>query len=128
MRSYVLWNNFEPASRWQASAIFAPQNQPKVEAAFKDELARSLKDGFTQAELDEARAGLLNFRRLSRAQDSSLTGQLASNLFVGRSFDFAQKTEEAIGRLTLAEVNAAWRRHINADRLVIAWGGDFKQP
>ena len=35
VRSYVLWNNFELASRWQASAIFAPQNQPKVEAALQ---------------------------------------------------------------------------------------------
>ena len=49
------WNTFEPHSRWQATAIFAPQNQPRVEAALKEEVARALKDGFTQAELDEGR-------------------------------------------------------------------------
>jgi hypothetical protein len=28
--------------------------------------------------------------------------------------------------VTLAEINAAWRRHIDPARLVIAWGGDFR--
>jgi hypothetical protein len=55
---------------WNLSAIFAPQNQPRVEAAFQEELARSLKDGFTQDELNEARVGLLNRRRLALAQDA----------------------------------------------------------
>jgi hypothetical protein len=57
---------------WTVSAIFAPQNQAKVEAALREELAKSVKDGFTQKELDEARGGLLNLRRLSRAQDGSV--------------------------------------------------------
>ena len=35
---------------------------------------------------------------------------------------------EALARLTLAEVNAAWRKHIDPQRLVMAWGGDFKLP
>ena len=128
VRSGFSWGTLDESTNWTFSAIFAPQNQPKVEAAFKEELARSLKDGFTQAELDEARAGLLNFRRLSRAQDSALTSQISSNLYVDRRFDFSQKTDEAIARMTLAEVNAAWRKHIDPARLVMAWGGDFKQP
>ena len=36
-------------------AIFAPQNLPKVEAAFKEELARALKDGYTTQELAEGK-------------------------------------------------------------------------
>ena len=40
MRSGVAWNPFEPNSLWRASAIFAPQNQPKVEAAFREERNR----------------------------------------------------------------------------------------
>ncbi len=128
VRSGLGWGTLDENTQWTFSAIFAPQNQAKVEAAFRDELARSLKDGFTQAELDQARVGLLNFRRLSRAQDASLAGQLANNLYVGRRFDFAQQTDDAIARLTLEQVNAAWRRHIDEGKLVIAWGGDFKQP
>ena len=90
--------------------------------------ARSLKDGFTQAELDEGRAGLLNFRRLARAQDAGLAGQIANNLYVERNFAFAQKVDDGLARLSLADINAAWRKHIDPQRLVMAWGGDFKQP
>ena len=71
---------------------------------------------------------LFRSRRLSRAQDSALTNQISGNLYVDRRFDFSQKTDEAIARMTLAETNAAWRKHIDPARLVMAWGGDFKQP
>ena len=126
--SGLSWGALDANTEWQFSAIFAPQNQPRVEAAFQEELARSLKDGFTQAELNEGRAGLLNFRRLSRAQDDLLTERIAGNLFVNRSFAFAQQLDDALARLTVDQLNAAWRKHIDPQRLVIAWGGDFKQP
>ncbi len=128
VRSVLSWGALDVASEWNVSAIFAPQNQPKVEAAFKEELARSLKDGFTQAELDEGRAGLLNFRRLARAQDAGVAGQIANNLYLDRNFAFARKVDEGLAKLTLADINAAWRKHIDPQRLVMAWGGDFKQP
>ncbi len=128
VRTVINWGTLDVATEWNVSAIFAPQNQPRVEAAFKEELARSLKDGFTQAELDEGRNGLLSARRLSRAQDDAVADAMLRNLHFGRKFNFAQQTDDALSRLTLAQVNAAWRKHIDPQRLVIAWGGDFKQP
>jgi zinc protease len=128
VRSYFVWGALDAATRWEATAIFAPQNQAKVEAAFKQELERSLKDGFTQAELDQERTGLLNRRRLARAQDGIVTEQISGHLYVGRGFAFAQAVDEALARATLEQVNAAWRRHIDPARVVTAWGGDFKQP
>ena len=128
VRSVFNWGTLDVATEWNFSAIFAPQNQPKVEAAFKEELARSLKDGFTQAELDQGRVGLLSFRRLSRAQDDGVADAIARNLHFGRKFAFSQQTDDALSRLTLEQVNAAWRKHIDPQRLVIAWGGDFKPP
>jgi zinc protease len=98
-----------------------------VEAAFREELARSLQDGFTQAELDSGRAGLLNFRRLARAQDGGVAGQLAANLFLDRRYAFAQQVDDAIAGLTVEQVNAAWRKYIDPQRVVYAWGGDFKR-
>ncbi len=126
VRSGVVWNNFELASRWQASAIFAPQNQAKVEAAFKEEVARALRDGFSQAELDQGRVGLLNQRRLGRAQDATVAGTLANNLYLQRRYALQQATDEAIAALTLAQVNAALRRYIDPARWVVVWAGDFK--
>ena len=126
VRSGVAWNSFEPASRWQASAIFAPQNQAKVEAALYEEVARALRDGFSQKELDEGRVGLLNQRRLARAQDPVVAGALVSNLYLQRRFALQQATDDAIAALSLDQVNAALRRYIDPARWVLMWAGDFK--
>jgi zinc protease len=126
VRSSISWNEFEPNSTWNSSAIFAPQNLAKVEAAWREELARSVTQGFTQAELDEARNALLNFRRLSRAQDDSVAVTAASNLYLGRRFTRLQQLDEALQALTLEQVNAAWRRHFKPEQAVVAWAGDFK--
>jgi len=123
--SSVQWNPIEPNSEWVASAIFAPQNRDKVEQAFKEELARALKDGFTQAEFESGRKGLLNFRRLGRAQDGRLAGALAGNLYLGRSFTVAAKVDAALEALTLQQVNAALRRHLQPEALVTGVAGDF---
>ncbi|MDO9074372.1 MAG: pitrilysin family protein [Rubrivivax sp.] len=128
VRAVMNWSAIDDNTGWEVSAIFAPQNQPRVEAAFREELARSLKDGFTQKELDEGRAALLNFRRLSRAQDDAVAGALVNNLFLDRRFAFMQQVDDAISRLTVEQVNATWRKHIDPAALSLAWGGDFKAP
>jgi zinc protease len=126
VRSGVSWNNYEANSGWGASAIFAPQNRSKVEAAFKEEVERMLKDGFDDKELQDAKQSLLNFRRLSRAQDANLSGALASNLKLGRSFAVSQKVDDQIAAATLDQVNAAIRKHLQPAAFVYGFGGDFK--
>jgi len=128
VRTGVSWNTQEPNSAWTASAIFAPGNQPKVEASFNDELAKALKDGFTAQELSEGKNGLLSFRRLSRAQDGVLASTLASNLHLGRTFEVSQKVDDALSKLTLQQVNDALRRYVKPEDLVKVFAGDFKKP
>jgi zinc protease len=128
VRSVVDWSSYELNSPWVITAIFAPQNRAKVEAAWREELSHSLKEGFTAAELEGARQGLLNARRLGRAQDTTVAAQLVSNLHLNRSFQVSQKVDETIASLTLQDVNTAWRAHVNPDRLAVAWGGDFPTP
>ena len=125
VRSSVSWSQFEPNSDWQASAIFAPQNRAKVEAAFQQELARALKDGFGATELAEGKRGLLSFRRLSRAQDGRVASALAGNLHLGRTFAVSARVDAALDKLGLAEVNAALRKYVRPDDFVAAFAGDF---
>lgn len=125
--SYMKWSQFEPNSSWGAYAIFAPQNRPKVEKAFREEVARALKDGFTAAELAEAKRGLISKRQLARAQDDALAAGLAGNLYLGRDFAVSQKVDDAIGALTLGQVNAALRKYVKPDGFVLGFGGDFKE-
>jgi len=125
--SFMKWGQFEPNTSWGAYAIFAPQNRPKVEKAFREEVARALKDGFTAAELAEAKRGLISKRRLARAQDDALAAGLAGNLYLGRDFAVSQKVDDAIAALTLEQVNAALRKYVKPDNFVLAFGGDFKE-
>jgi zinc protease len=128
VRSTIAWNPHEANSTWTASAIYAPQNRERVEAAFREEIERARRDGFTAAELAQGQRGLLAFRRLSRAEDAALAAAWTSNLHLGRSFADQQRLDEALQRVTLAEVNAALRRWLQPDRFVIGWAGDFRQP
>jgi zinc protease len=124
--SNVAWSQHEPNSDWGVTAIYAPQNRARIEAALREELARAGKDGFTAQELTEGKQGLLNFRRLGRAQDEGLAGALANNLYLDRTFAVSAKVDAALGALTLEQVNAALRKYIDPKRFVIAFAGDFK--
>jgi zinc protease len=125
VHSSIAWSSLDRNSEWQASAIFAPQNRAKVEAAFREEVARALREGFGAKELAEGQRGLLNFRRLSRAQDATVAGALANNLYLGRTFAVSAKVDAAIGKLTREQVHAALRRHLRPESFVFAFAGDF---
>jgi zinc protease len=124
--SRIAWNPLDANSAWGINAIFAPQNRAKVEAAVREELDRSLKDGFSATEIEQARAGLLNFRRLSRAQDGALAGALASNLYLDRTFAVAEALDRRLAAVTAEQATAAWRKYIEPGRLVLGVAGDFK--
>ncbi len=126
VRSSVRWSNREPNSIWQASAIFAPANRAKVEAAMTEELTRALREGFTAKELADGKNGLLSFRRLSRAQDANLAFALAANLDLGRTLARAAEVEAQLQALTLEQVNAALRKYVDPSRFAGGVAGDFK--
>ncbi|WP_418315257.1 M16 family metallopeptidase [Piscinibacter sakaiensis] len=127
VRSGVAWGSLDKRSDWMASAIFAPQNRAKVEAAFREELERALKEGFTAAELQEGQRGLLSFRQLSRAQDGWLTSALANHVYLDRTFARDAEIDAALAKLTLEQVNAALRKYIRPDQFVSGFAGDFKE-
>ncbi|MHB1193521.1 MAG: M16 family metallopeptidase [Longimicrobiales bacterium] len=108
-----------------AYAIAAPGNVEKVEAAFREEIQKVLAEGFTEDEMATSKQGLLETRQLGRAQDPSLAGQISSNLYFDRTFGFDAGLEERIRSLTLDQVNAAVRRHLDLAKTTIVKAGDF---
>jgi len=124
--STVQWNPIERNSNWVASAIFAPQNRDKVESAFREEIDKALAKGFTQAEFESGKRGLLNFRRLGRAQDARLAAGWSSNLYLDRTYAVAAKVDAALEALTLAQVNQALKRYLKPEQFVLGLAGDFK--
>ena len=125
--SRVSASTHEADGEFMVFAIAAPQNVAKVESAFKEELARALKDGFTPSEVDNDRAGWLQSRQVSRSDDRTLASMLASNEQNGRTFAFAEKLENDVRQLTPDQVAAAFRATIDPERISIVKAGDFKK-
>ena len=110
---------------WSVGAIAAPQNVAKVEAAFRDEVAKALKDGFTDKELAAAKSGFLQQRLQARAQDASVASRWLSYLYYGQTFARSQAFEEQVMALKPEDVVAAMRRHIDPAKITIVKAGDF---
>lgn len=108
-------------------AIAAPQNTPKVEAAFKEELARALKDGFTDEEVAKAKKAWLDERSVQRAEESAVAGILINRERWNRTLQWDAKLEAAVAALTTQQVNDAFRRHVAPTAITIVKGGDFKK-
>lgn len=113
-------------SRFTINAITNPENIDAVEKAAMEELTRFIQDGPTEKELDDAKKAYLEARKIGRASDGAIAGQLASNLDLGRSFAYIAEEEQQIEALTTEQVRAAWQRYIDPKRLVIIRAGDFK--
>jgi zinc protease len=115
------------AGAWTGYAIAAPQNIAKVEAGFREEVARAIRDGFTDAEVSNAKSGILQVRAQTRAQDGALAAGWVNNLYLGRTFmTWSREFEEKIKALKPADVNAALRKHIDPAKLTVVKAGDFK--
>ena len=120
---------FDEFGRFTANAIYAPQNVEKLEAAFKEEIARMLKDGFTAEEVEAAKSGYLQSRQVSRAQDNELASRLNNYLFIGRTLQFDADLDAKLQALTPEQIIAAMRRHIDPAKITIIKAGDFgKKP
>ena len=130
--SYGVQSNFaiptkEDAATFVGVALSAPQNTPKVEASFKDELAKTLKDGFTADEVAAAKKAWIQERGMSRSEDSALVGLFASRQRFDRTLKFDESLEAKVAALTPEQISAAFRRHIDLDSLIYVKAGDFKK-
>jgi zinc protease len=111
---------------WSVYAIAAPQNMARVETGVREEIARALKDGFTAEELANAKSGIMQQRLQNRAQDGTLAGAWTSLLHLGRTFTFSKAFEDRLATLTVDDLNAALRKHIDPSKISVVKAGAFK--
>lgn len=105
VRSSLSVSSFEPTASWTMYAIYAPQNRERLEKAIGEELARVLKDGFTDKEIADGKHALLNYRNLARAQDDILASTWLDYLQRGRTFAWSAEMDQKISALTPEAVN-----------------------
>jgi len=117
-------SDVDRASNLSISAIAAPQNLKKLEQAIHEEVARALKDGFTAAEVAGAKSGMLQQRIQNRSQDNVLAGGWANFLYLNRTYAWSQAYEDKLKALTPAQVNAAFRKAVDLNKLSVVIAGD----
>ncbi len=113
------------AGNFTVYAIYAPENRDRLVQAFREEIERMLKDGFTEKELEEAKSGILQSRKVNRTQDNSLASTLSAMHQIGRTMSFTEDFEKKLSALTVDQVNQAMRKHISLDKMSMVKGGDF---
>ena len=125
--SYIYADPIDKSGGFGSYAIYNPDNNDKLVAAYKDELDKMLKDGFKPEELKDAISGYLQGQEVNRSKDRSLSNKLASNLFLNRTMKFDQETESKISKLKVEDVNTAVKKWIKPGKLSYVEAGDFER-
>ena len=127
--SFVGAGALDSVGSFTTYAIYAPQNVRRLETAFREEVDRMLRDGFTPTEVEQAKAGWRQSREVGRAQDQQLVSTLATYLFYGRTLAFDAELERRVAALTPDAINAVMRKYLVPGKMVIVKAGDFaKHP
>lgn len=117
----------DDAAMLSGYAIAAPQNMPKVESDFNEELALALKEGFTADEVEKAKKTWLDERTVQRAEEGSIASLLISREYWGRTMQWDANLEAAVAALTPQQVNDAFKHHVDPTAITIVKAGDFKK-
>lgn len=108
-------------------AIYNPDNSERLIEAYKDEMNKMVKEGFTKEELADAVKGFIQSRSVSRSQDRELCARLNNYIFLDRTMKWDEDFEKKIQALTVEQVNAAMRKWINPEKISYIQAGDFNR-
>ena len=107
-------------------AISNPDNSDKVVEVINEELNKLIKDGVTAEEVSKAVESNLQSNTVSRSTDSGIAGMLGSLLAQDRDIQSTKDLEDQMKALTPEQVNAAIRKYLKPEKLIIVTAGDFK--
>ncbi|MBA62763.1 MAG: pseudouridine synthase [Planctomycetaceae bacterium] len=107
-------------------AISNPDNSDKVVSVINEEINKLIKDGVTEQEVSKAVESNLQSSAVSRSTDGGIAGMLGSLLAQDRDVQSTKDLEDQMMKLTPDQVNAAIRKYLKPEKLIIVTAGDFK--
>ena len=118
-------NNEDDGSLLIMGTVASP-NVDKYITALNDELAKFVREGVTDAEVQKVVGQLLEGRRTALSDDRSTAAILTNNAHRAWTMtDYANKSAQ-LSKLKASDVNAAIRKHIKPERLSFYVAGDLK--
>lgn len=121
-------NKDDKKSSIMVYAIYAPENDSKVQLGFKEEIARFIKDGITEDELKVAVKSWVQGQNVSRAKDNELSSVINNNLYYDRDMMFQKGIEDKVTSLTVEDVNKVIKKYFKTfDNWTVVNAGDFEK-
>jgi len=108
---------------WSIKGTFAPKLLDQGVASTRRELKRLAAEGITTDELHDFKSAIIGNYNLSLATSDGLADRLLANVQRGLTLAWIDEYPGVIAALTLADVNAAIRRHLDPDRMVTVLAG-----
>jgi zinc protease len=108
---------------WDISASFAPTLLAKGIASTRRELGKWWKDGVTDQELAERKQGLIGSYLVGLSTTAGLAGAIMTSIERGYDVSWLDSYSGAVKALTRDQVNAAIKKHLNPDTMVLVEAG-----
>ncbi len=125
--SFMSFNYKYPSCQWSTYAIFNPMYKDRLDSALRDELNKTIKEGFKEEEFRKTAAAWIQTRRIGLGTDNQLATRLTAYMSDGKDLSFFNDNEAQVKALTLDQVNAALRKYISPDKMVFVYAGDFNK-
>lgn len=113
-------SRYEANARFSMSAEVSPGKVSAAESALKEELARSLGEGFSATEVETFRQQFLADRLRGRSGDGWALAFMGERLEFDQTPDAYERGDAMIASLTPDQVNSAWKKFVKPEKMV--WG------
>lgn len=129
--SYGVRSSFDASAKDEYASLYLqaicnPQNLAKLETIMLEEFERLVTKGVTAEEVERAKQGLLESRRVALSNDQSVANRLSTYLYEGRTMQHDEQFDKELAALTAQQVNAALKKHFDPKRLIVVTAADRK--
>jgi zinc protease len=118
-----LKNNTFADGSWQITGTFAPQLIDRGTASTQRELQRWWTDGVTDQELVMRKRNLIGTYQVGLSNTEGMATALLSSVLKGHDVTWLDQYPKAVGAVTLQQVNAAIKGHLNPENMVVVRTG-----
>jgi zinc protease len=108
---------------WEMKATFAPAMLEKGLASAKRQVTEWYEKGVTDAELASRKTDLIGTFKVGLATTDGMAGALLAAIHRGYDVTWLDEYPKRIAALTTAEVNAAIKRHVKPDSMILVKAG-----
>jgi zinc protease len=108
---------------WDISASFAPSLLQKGVASTRRELDKWWKDGVTAQELSARKQGIIGDYLVGLSTTGGLADTILTNVQRGYDVSWLDEYSQAVNAVTLQQVNAAIKAHLNPASMVLVEAG-----